>query len=193
MSTKDSILLTLSAKQTSRFWGRVSGDDPDQCWPWTRNTNTDGYGTVRFFIKVFMAHRVAWTLCHGLIPEGLFVLHSCDNPPCRNPWHLFLGTSMDNIHDCIQKNRRAATDENRWQLKRPEAIPRGVDSFPSKHPERMPRGETHGKAVLTTEKVLQIRALRAAGETQVAIAEQVGVARTTIRAVLHGITWRHVS
>jgi len=65
-----------------------------------------GYGRVNFNGQRFVAHRLAWELTNGPIPEGLFVLHKCDNPPCINPDHLFLGTNKDNTQDMLAKGRR---------------------------------------------------------------------------------------
>ena len=65
----------------------------------------NGYGVKRFNGQTHRAHRVAWMEVHGSIPEGMCVLHKCDNPPCININHLFLGTQADNIKDCIEKNR----------------------------------------------------------------------------------------
>lgn len=81
---------------------------PDACWPWKRRIRRDGYGDIwARSIGEQLAHRVAWFVAHGPIPDGLCVLHRCDNKPCCNPRHLFLGTQLDNMHDMIAKGRRA--------------------------------------------------------------------------------------
>lgn len=79
-----------------------------ECVEWTGAKNGDGYGSVRYRGRVMRAHRVAWERAYGPIPAGLQVLHRCDNPPCVNLNHLWLGTNTDNIHDAIAKGRRAA-------------------------------------------------------------------------------------
>lgn len=88
-----------------RFWPRVDkavGQGPDgTCWEWTASRNGDGYG----FSNHTMAHRVSWEIHNGSIPNGLCVLHRCDNPPCVNPAHLFLGTKKDNAADMSAKGR----------------------------------------------------------------------------------------
>lgn len=86
-----------------KFWARVARSDG--CWLWTGGTGPRGYGVVRYQGAAFRAHRLAWILTHGPIPEGLFVCHHCDNPPCCNPAHLFLGTGADNMRDMANKRR----------------------------------------------------------------------------------------
>lgn len=81
------------------FWSRVDVRGPDECWPWMNAKTPNGYGTVYFGGRMVGAHRVSWELTHGPIPDGLFVLHHCDNPPCCNPAHLFTGTHTDNVRD----------------------------------------------------------------------------------------------
>lgn len=95
-----------------RFWSKVdtSGTEehPD-CWEWTAYRRPTGYGHFRFRGKQWKAHRVAYTLIKGEIPEGQCVLHiECDNPPCVNPAHLKTGTQADNMRDRDQKGRHVS-------------------------------------------------------------------------------------
>lgn len=88
-----------------RFWAGVDKRGEEECWPWTKSCVTDGYGTLGAAGLVFATHRIAWEIENGPIPPGQAVLHSCDNPPCCNVKHLFLGTNLDNIKDMIAKKR----------------------------------------------------------------------------------------
>lgn len=84
--------------------------DPDHCWEWPAARNQKGYGMLFEYVgieqKTRKAHRVAYELFVGPVPDGMFVCHRCDNPPCCNPAHLFLGTAQDNMDDAMAKQRR---------------------------------------------------------------------------------------
>lgn len=88
-----------------RFWSNVRRSDG--CWEWTGSKRGNGYGCLAVGGRQVGAHRVAWETQNGPIPEGLFVLHKCDNPPCVRPDHLFLGTAKDNAMDMARKGRAA--------------------------------------------------------------------------------------
>ncbi len=83
------------------FQSKVRKGKPNECWPWTGGSFQHRYG---IFNKL-RTHRIAYFLTHGIVPDGLSVLHRCDNPPCCNPNHLFLGTQADNMHDKRNKGR----------------------------------------------------------------------------------------
>jgi len=85
-------------------WDAVTRREGD-CLVWTKARNSDGYGSLGRNGKTIGAHRAAYSDLVGPIPEGLSVLHHCDNPPCVNPEHLFLGTQKDNVHDALEKKR----------------------------------------------------------------------------------------
>lgn len=98
-----------TAESIARFWSRVNRGQPDACWPWGRLRNPQTYGraTMQFDNgtppRRLFAHRTAYELAVGPIPEGLCVCHHCDQPYCCNPAHLFLGTHQDNVDDMRAK------------------------------------------------------------------------------------------
>lgn len=75
------------------------------CLVWCKSRNYAGYGQIRIKGRLWLAHRAVWVEANGPIPDGLFVLHTCDNPPCVNPRHLVQGTQWDNMQDRERKGR----------------------------------------------------------------------------------------
>lgn len=103
-----------------RFWSKVL--KTDNCWNWT-GCKTRGYGKLQLWKnktrQLSSAHRISWIIHFGDIPDGLFVLHSCDNASCVNPDHLFLGTALDNARDRSLKGRSAIGERggnNKWSV-----------------------------------------------------------------------------
>ncbi|HXI18492.1 MAG TPA: HNH endonuclease signature motif containing protein, partial [Chloroflexota bacterium] len=94
---------------TERFWSAVQICAEVDCWEWQLFRDKRNYGRVGIARgkSPQLTHRVAWELANGPIPDGLLVCHSCDNPPCCNPAHLFLGTDQDNVDDMRRKGRGA--------------------------------------------------------------------------------------
>ena len=129
-----------------------------------------------------MAHRVAWELTKGKIPDGMQVLHHCDNPSCVNPCHLFLGTNADNVADKVAKNRQA-------QGKKHSACMRETIQ---KYYERIPRGEQRSIAKLTAPQVLALRKEQQEGKTQRFLAQKYGLSQATVWAILNRKTWTHI-
>ena len=142
----------------------------NECWGWKRTTNNGGYG---YFSsrgqKKWAAHRYSYEKYIGQIPDGLFVLHRCDNPPCSNPLHLFLGTNSDNTKDAYDKGRR-------------KAVPI----------ECMPRGNNCHLSKLTENQVVEIKKMISNGKSNTEIAKLFGVIHQTISAIRNKKTWKHI-
>ena len=157
-----------------RFWSKVQRGQGDACWPWMASRHKTGYGGFMFGGRCTKAHRLAWELTNGPIPYGLNVCHHCDNPPCVNPAHLFLGTDADNNADKWNKGR-GRTVIGRWRQLHP------------------PRGETNGRAKLTSEQVTEIKSRYAAGGvTQEQLWTEYSISRAQLQRILHGKAWHTI-
>lgn len=96
-------------RQTEGLWGRVEVREKAHCWPWIGPVNKDGYG----YFRGQWSHRLAWSEHNQQpIPAGMVVRHSCDNPGCCNPWHLLVGTNLDNVQDRNERGRTARGARN---------------------------------------------------------------------------------
>ncbi len=146
-----------------RFWAKVRKAGPDECWEWL-GRKWRGYGTIRAGgengHRRIRAHRVAWELARGSIPEGLCVLHRCDNRGCCNDTHLFLGTLLENNVDRDAKERTARGERHgRTKLTWPEVRTIRTD---------------YAKG----------------GWTMGGLARKHGVSPKTMQKLLHGVTWK---
>jgi len=156
-----------------RYQQKVDRRGTSECWPWTAARFEKGYGAFRLGEKQKKAHRVGYELLVGPIPDGLLVCHTCDNPPCQNPAHWFLGTISDNAVDRERKGRAGARA-----------------SFPDGHAASL--GARNAMAKLTEKDVRVIRALRRAGRSQKSIAAQYGITRPNVSLIVNRKTWSHV-
>jgi hypothetical protein len=158
-----------------RFWPKV--DKSGDCWEWTGSRYNTGYGMFWIKPRCQSAHRFSWELHFGPIPNGLFVLHTCDTRHCIRPDHLFLGTQKDNVADAITKGRVVP--------------PPGYDHY-SEEWKRF--GERSATSKLTDEDV---RAIRKAWETGTIratdLSERFKVSEGTIRRITKGLSWVHVT
>lgn len=98
----------LTKKQIDRLWCRVKQNGPDDCWPFLGRVCEDGYGKISLNYKEFVASRLIYAVVHKLDPGQKIVCHTCDNPPCCNPKHLFLGTFQQNVKDSVAKKRHSS-------------------------------------------------------------------------------------
>lgn len=154
-----------------RFWRHVERSEHG-CWTWTATRARFGYGQIASGGRgghMLRAHRVSWELHNGPIPDGLWVLHKCDNPACVRPDHLFLGTHADNMRDCIAKGRHRGATHRETYL-----------------------GERNGRSKLTADQVRELRLRRNDGESMRALARRFGVSKPSVQAIVRRDHWRHV-
>ena len=146
-----------------RFWKFIVKNE--SCWNWTGNKE-NGYGRVsvgKHLDGYVLAHRFSWELHNQQkIPEGMFVMHKCDNPECCNPEHLMLGTPKENTQDMIAKGRKRVV---------------------------APLGTENGKSVLNEEKV---RFIRSSDLSHAKLAKELEVSASCVRGVRIGRTWAHI-
>jgi hypothetical protein len=135
------------------------------CWLWIKGRAKAGYGMLQRGDYSGSAHRFSYLNFKGPIPEGMFVCHSCDVRSCVNPDHLWLGTAKDNSQDCSRKGR-----------------------------VRVPgcSGEDHGASIMTEDKVIELRRLRAEGWRGVDLAKRFGIHQSTVCQITQRRSWRHV-
>ncbi len=152
-------------EQIDRFKAKVAETaNPDECWYWRGYVAPGGYGHCTIARKSHDVHRVAFAVAYGGVPDGLEVLHTCDNRTCCNPNHLFSGTQKDNVDDMVAKGRNKA-----------------------------PLGEQHGKHLLTAAEVQSIRRIRSdEGKSLAHIAKAFSVSVGCIRKVVNRVTWKHI-
>lgn len=149
-----------------RFEDKFESITESGCWIWTAYSLPNGYGRFGLNGKTELAHRAAYMLYKGRIPEGMCVCHTCDTPACVNPDHLFLGTHVDNMQDCKSKGRLTKGDT---------------------------KGEINGKSKLTEKSVLEIRdLLNNSPYSQVEISKIYGVFYTAISKIKYRQTWGHI-
>lgn len=156
-----------------RFWSNVDrSGGPNACWEWQgslKGPSRNRYGNASLKGRTVRAHRLAWIITHGDIPQGegahgTCVCHHCDNPPCCNPAHLFLGTNTDNNHDKERKGR-------------------------GNHP----RGKDNGRAKLSDDDVRSIRLRVARGESRRRVSAEYGVSDVMVSKIFRRSNWAHVT
>ncbi len=151
--------------RTDWFQAKYRANPVTGCWEWTAARNDCGYG--RFSVsggRTVPAHRFSYEMSRGRIPDGLIVCHHCDNPPCVNPDHLFLGTHADNFADAVRKGRH----------------------LPPPHPQ----GFRHPRTKVSAEIVNRIRALYAEGAgSQRILGRSFGLSQRTVARIVNRISF----
>jgi hypothetical protein len=99
-------------ERLARFWSKIDKREPDECWPWLCGTDKSGYGSFKVMnYQTVAASRMALICTEWREPMGMHVLHTCDNPPCCNPAHLYFGTPLQNGHDKAERSRARTGDQ----------------------------------------------------------------------------------
>jgi len=156
---------SLTPNDIERFWSYV--DKSGECWTWTGGTYTGGYGQFYLAGRKIHAHRAAYEIAHGPIPDGLHICHHCDTPACVRPDHLYAATHAQNMQDAIERGRFVMP-------------PGGI-------------GEKNGRAKLTESEVLEIRRLYASGDyLQRELADRYGVTQAYISKIVNRKNWTHL-
>jgi hypothetical protein len=161
-------LLTIALENQKRFETKFM--NTGKCWEWIGSKFPNGYGQFHMSGRPYGAHRVAYLIYTGDIPDGLLVCHRCDNNSCVNPLHLFVGTAKDNMLDMMHKGRQG----NRgWTFKLPGHS----------------RGENNQACKLTPDEV---RAIRKDIRTQGMVAQQYKISQTQVSHIKLLKSWRHL-
>lgn len=148
-----------------RFWDKVLVATPDECWMWKGATTSHGYGAFKVNGRICGAHILSLEAESGEAANGRFVCHSCDNPSCCNPKHLWFGTNSDNQKDCTKKGRRPPTEQT---------------------------GVLNGRAVLNEDAVREIRRLSAIGHSNTTLGCMFGVTHSNIYRIKRRQSWKHI-
>lgn len=190
MATIPQSVVSPTPSDIARFNRKVERSEQG-CWMWVGAMRPNGYGNFNLGNKTTGAHRAAWILANGPIPDGLQVLHRCDVPSCVNPSHLFLGTQEDNMQDMIAKGRQGS------YARIGEANP----MYGRRHSEKtramisaVHRGlharEKHPRATITEKTAQEVKRLRTEGLTCPSIAQALSISIHVVRNIAGGKSWR---
>ena len=172
---------TKAVDPQKRFWKFIKVNPKTNCHEWQGTKNKHGYGYfhVDKQRKMIRSHRYIWEIYNGPIPNGMFVMHKCDNPCCVNVLHLTLGTPRDNTRDKIIKKR--------------ENYCSGKNHYLKKYPHKVRKGERHHQAKLTKEQVIAIRnSYQPTIITMKQLSEKYSVSIGTISDIVYRKSWKHL-
>lgn len=172
-------------KLLDKFWKKVRRGDPNSCWIWLAGKDQQGYGAFRVRCVYHRAHRVAYTIAKGPIPDGMVVMHSCDTPSCVNPAHLSVGTDADNVRDMHKKGRNAIP----FFVANPDAF-RGENHWMRRFPNRVKRAEECKHSKLKWFEVEEIRCRHARGDRLSHIAEAYSIDDKHVGDLVRFRTWK---
>jgi hypothetical protein len=190
---------------SERFWPKVDKDADGGCWVWTASRNEQGYGCCGFNGRTYTAHRLSYELARGPIPPGMHVLHRCDNPPCVNPEHLFVGDQSDNMRDMYGKGRGAnrqgelsgaakLTESQVREIKQLIATATARRSPQCSEPGCERPSKSLGMCSVCYSRRRRAGTLPPNPRLNIErIAAEFGVAPSTVRAIRDGLTWTHVN
>ena len=167
--------INIKQSDIDRFWGHVDKKSETECWVWKKALCQRGYGKFQVGRKETKAHRLALVASGFEIPEGMFSCHKCDNPPCCNPNHLFIGSPADNQRDMANKGRSCIGEKN-----------------PSKTRPELFRGERNHGHKLTEKIVSQLRENPPIGANMNSEALKYSVSASVLRGAILGDTWKHL-
>lgn len=199
-------VVSISEKDKARFWAKVDIRGEDECWEWTATKTLKEYGRIRIGGKFSLSHRVSFVIAHSEIPIGMFVCHSCDNPSCVNPAHLWIGTNYDNVQDMIRKGRNSKGENHKAILRRvaargdrhgtkthPESVIRGKHHHRSLNPHLSPSGIRHYAAKINEDDVRKIRLLSDGGVSHSKLSQIYNIHRATVGNIIRRETWKKVT
>lgn len=157
----------------SRFWEKAAKAGKSDCWEWTGAKDRRGYGNWHFqhkgANKTIKAPRASWIMANGVTPPPhQYVCHTCDNPSCVNPDHLWVGTLQQNLQDRTNKGRDRLCGKSQF-------------------------GKENGRAKITEDDVLAIRSRFVGGASYATLSREFGIGSTTVAHIIHGRTWPSVT
>lgn len=205
-----------------RFEAKFDRGEPDECWEWKASRIKGGYGLFGAARFERLAHRFSYRIHKGTIAEGMYICHTCDNPPCVNPNHLFAGSQTDNMADAVRKGRMAGRGSHPGARFSEEDVADMVARYVAGETQdsiarsygalravvaaivgprtrcdvnpltRRARGLNNRQGKLSDGQVREIRKRHREGESQSALAREFGVSQPTVGAIVHWQTFKYL-